>query len=422
MKTVNYWTDTFSATQLPLSDLPGEVDVAIIGSGYTGLNAARVLAKSGAKVAVLDKETIGWGASSRNGGMLTPGLKASQRQMHKQYGPEQAKHFWQWALDSVDHVADLIAEEHIDCDWARRGHIALANKPAHYENFKAYKAWLEAVYGYDRQVLVPKSELQSEIGSKIYHGGMSDDHAGSLQPAKYVHGLAAAVASLGVCLVEGAQVTAIQRSGTGFVLSSTRGELKATEVLLATNGYTDGLVPGVRHGIFPVGSYIVVTPPLPQDLQDEISPRGRMLYDSRHFLNYFRLTPDGRMLFGGRNNLSTSLDLDDSAQQLRARMVEVYPQLADQPVTHAWTGKLGITADLMPHIGRIKGIHYAYGYGGHGVSIASYLGKEVGELLAGQRSDSPFMAIKHPRSLIFRFDKLYLPFVAQWYRLLDWVG
>ena len=251
---------------------------------------------------------------------------------------------------------------------------------------------------------------------------LGDRNSAGLHPAKYVYGLARAAARWGAHLVEYAPVTGLTRQGGGFQVRTAKGVVRAREVLLATNGYTTNVAPAVRHGIFPVGSYIIVTAPFSPALQQELSPRGRMFYDSKNFLNYFRLTPDGRMLFGGRHNLSTNLDLMDSARRMQKRMVEVFPQLREVPITHTWTGKLGICFDLMPHIGRVEGIHYAYGYAGHGVSVASLLGKEVGEMLAGRRATSLFAQIKHPRYPFTPYDKLYLPLVSAWFRLMDSVS
>jgi glycine/D-amino acid oxidase-like deaminating enzyme len=226
-----------------------------------------------------------------------------------------------------------------------------------------------------------------------------------------------------VCLVENAGVTRIRRENGAYRLITPRGEVRAREVLLATNGYTTpDVAPKARSGVMPIGSYIISTEPLPGALQEELSPKGRMFYDSKQYLNYFRLSPDGRMVFGGRNNLSTTLDLAESARRLHARMLEVYPQLEGYPLTHSWTGKLGVTYDLMPHVGREKGVWFAYGYGGHGVSIASYLGYQVGQMLAGAPADVPFIDIPHPRFFFTRWDRFYLPFVAQYYRLLDALG
>lgn len=419
MHPTNLWTTSAPPPPFPPTPLPAQADVAIVGSGYTGLHAALALVKAGAKVTVLEQETIGFGASSRNGGMMTAGLKASLKDVVRMYGMERAREFWQWSLDSIDYVAHTVAEEQIDCDFSRPGHVELAYKPSHFEHFKEYVAWMAKEFAYTGGYVISPSEIRTEIGSDAYFGGLVDDFSAGLQPAKYVFGLAKAVARRGACLVEKAGVKTIQREGKGFRLGTAKGDITAREVLLATNGYTTGLVPGARMGIFPVGSYIIATDPLPPDLQADLSPKNRMFFDSKHFLNYFRLTPDGRMLFGGRNNLSTDLDLHESLRVLGARMVKVFPQLKGIPIAHAWTGKLGITFDLMPHAGRINGIHYAYGYNGHGVSIASYLGKEMGELLAGQRKSVPFMDIKHPRSFITYFDKLYLPFVAAYYRILD---
>ncbi len=424
MKTEPFWTDEFSRPDdlSVASELPSEVDVAIVGSGYTGLNAARVLAKAGLSVAVFESKTIGWGASSRNGGMATPGLKQDISKIYKKYGPEYGQEFWQASVDALDLLEKIIIDENIECDWQRSGHVSLAYKQSHYDELEAYATWLDTEFKH-KKTLIPKSDLQSEIGTDAYYGGLSDEMSGGIQPAKYVYGLAQAIANNGVLLYEQALVANIQKNRDSFDITTTKGVLRSKEVIIATNGYTDKLVPQLKPKIFPVGSYIIVTEPLSQELQNKLSPKGRMYYDSKNFLNYFRLTPDGRMLWGGRNNLSTSLDLHDSARRLQKQLYAVFPELSDISLTHSWTGKLGVTFDLMPHIGRTnEGIHFALGYGGHGLSIATYLGTEVGLLLTGQKDRSPFEEIPHKTMFFYRDKPWFLPFASRYFRFLDWVS
>jgi glycine/D-amino acid oxidase-like deaminating enzyme len=425
MKTVPLWTDQFPRPPgLPVTaDLPGRVDVAIIGGGYTGLNAARVLARSGAAVAVLDQETIGWGASSRNGGMATPGMKQSTATLMKWFGKEKGGEFWQASLEAIDLLEEIITAEEIDCEWQRNGYVALAYKASHFAQMQHKVDFYQRELGY-KLALVPGGELAGEIGSAVFFGGLADDNGGGIHPAKYVFGLACAAARCGAALCENAGVTAISCSNgpIPFTLHTRRGVIEAGEVVVTTNGYTNKLVPGLPPKIFPVGSYCIVTEPLDPALQDQISPRGRMFYDSKRFLNYFRLTADGRLLWGGRNNLSTDLDLQESAAILRAQMVHTFPQLKEVPISHSWTGKLGLTFDLLPHIGRINGIHYALGYGGHGLSIATYLGTEIGLLLTGQKTRSPFAEIPHKNKWFYRGRPWFIPLAAQYYRFLDWLS
>ena len=423
MKANAYWTDQYSLqTELNVSaDLPEKVDVAIIGSGYTGLTAGRVLAKSGKSIAVLDRYNIGWGASSRNGGMATPGLKQDIFKIYKKYGIDYAREFWKASVDAIDVLEKIILEEKIECDWSRDGHIALACKQSHYDKLPEYTSWIKKELGHEKK-LVPKEEIQSEIGTNFYFGGLSDEISGGLQPAKYVNGLARCVANMGVRLCENSNVSAIKKIGKYYEVFTNRGVIKSKDVIIATNGYTDNLIPDLKPKIFPVGSYIIVSEPLPINLQKKISPKGRMFYDSKWFINYFRLTPDGRMLWGGRNDLSTNLDLNESAVHLSIQVRKVFPELETIKFTHTWTGKLGVTFDLMPHIGEVNGIHYAFGYGGHGLSIATYLGTELGLLLSGQKDRSPFKEIPHQTMFFYRKNPWFLPFAAKYYQFLDWIS
>lgn len=422
MKSDNYWTDDFPRPDdLSVEQhLPDQVDVAIVGGGYTGLSTAREVAKGGAAVAVLERETIGWGASSRNGGMTMPGLKQDMETVLARYGTDTGRALWQASIDAIHLINEIVRDEEIECDWQIDGYGALAFKPSHFENMKKKRVWLEDNLGYKDQRLVSREELHEEIGTSAYYGGLVGDFGAGLHPAKYVFGLARAAARHGAKLYEGAAVTQLERRNGDFQLKTNAGLLKAKEVVLATNGYTDRLVPGLKPKVFPVGSYIIVTEPLSPDLQRKISPQNRMFYDSKWLLNYFRLTPDGRLLWGGRNNLSTDLDLLQSAKLLGEQMVNTFPDLEGVPITHTWTGKLGITFDLLPHIGREEGVHYVFGYGGHGLSLATYLGAEMGKLLSGAISSSPFAEIPHQTRFFYRNEPWFLPLASWYYRFLDW--
>ena len=418
------WTDQFPRpNNLVTSDNPSsDTDIAIIGSGYTGLCAARILRKNGASVTIFERNTIGWGASSRNGGMATPGLKQGIQKIYKMYGSKLAHEFWKASVDAIDLIEEIVDEHSIDCDWQRNGHASLATKPSHAPRLKQYGSWLEKKFGHV-QNYIPGNQIRDEIGSDAYHGALTDEISGGLHASKYVYGLATTVSNLGVQLCEHTDVLDIEKNDSNyFRLITSKGDVRAKKVIIATNGYTDRLVPRLKPLIFPVGSYIVVTEPLSEDLQNIISPKKRMYYDSKWFLNYFRLTPDGRMLWGGRNDLSTDLDLDDSAKRLTRELYSILPDLRDIPITHTWTGKLGITFDLMPHIGEKNGIYYAFGYGGHGLSIATYLGTEIGLLLSGKKDRSPFMEISHQTMFFYRNRPWFIPFAARYFRFLDWVS
>ena len=423
MKLRNFWTEQSPRpSDLPVVDaLPERVDVAVVGSGNTGLTAAITLAKSGASVAVLEAQTIGWGASSRNGGIVTPGWKQSIRKICKDYGEEKGRAFWRISLDAIDLLERYIRDENITCGWHRDGYVALACKASHFKQMQERAAWLKQTLDYD-VTIVPRSAMHEEIGARKYFGGLADPNGGGLQPAAYVFGLAEAAARHGARLCEHARVSDVRRVGNQFEVVTGKGITKATDVIMATNGYTENIISGLKSKVFPVGSYIIITEPLSPELQDEISPRKRVFYDSKWLLNYFQVTLDGRMLWGGRNDLSTTLDLTTSAEILSSQLIDTFPQLRDVNITHTWTGKLGITFDLMPHIGRVRDVHYALGYGGHGIAAGTYLGTEIGLRLSGQKDSSPFEQIPHQTRFFYRNRPWFVPLAAIYYRFLDAVS
>ena len=420
MKNINYWVETTPRPEgIATQEVPSKVDVAIIGSGYTGLNAAIELAKSGTNVAVLEQETIGWGGSSRNGGLFSPDIAGGMDKIEERYGYDAAQFFWQWSIDACDHVERIVTDKGIECDFHRNGQIHLAYKPTHFVDAKRYMESVIQKFDYTGLRAIEASDLPTEIGSGSYYGGILEESGGGADPAKYVFGLARVAKHHGAILVEKAKVTNIERKNGKFQLFTSKGSIESKEVLLATSGYTSHLIPKARYGIFPIASCIILTEPLSHELQRELSPNNRVFYDSKRLLNYFRLTADGRMLFGGRKSSAEDSNSERSAKQIHRRMLEVFPQLKDTPISHTWSGYVGYTFDKMPHIGRINGVHYAYGYCGHGLAAASYMGVEVAKLISGQQESSPFMEIPHPRYFFASFEKLFLPLGSIWYRFLD---
>lgn len=421
MKTACLWTEqALPPPGLGADPLPEKADVAIIGGGYTGLWAARELARLGARPVVLEAQAIGWGASSRNGGKALVGLKPGPQALFRRFGPRLGRDLWQASVDGIARVEALVRDEQIDCDFARCGSFFAASKPAHYEAMCRETDWMGRELGYERHN-VSRDAMREEIGTQTYYGGVIDAPSAGLHPAKYVVGLARAASRAGASLCAFTDVRVIARNNGSFIVSTGKGPIRARDVLVATNGYTDGLARGIRRRVVPIGSYIIATAPLPASLRKELSPRGRMFYDSKWFLNYFRLTPDGRMLFGGRTCLSTDQDLRESARLLKKAMVRTFPALSDVDVTHSWSGHLGLTFDTLPHLGRVDGIHYALGYSGHGVAVSSVLGAHAAELLAGRRETSPFLDIPHPTRFFYWGRPWFRPILAAGLRVMDWV-
>jgi len=299
MKQHIYWHTT---VQMPdasnLTPIPEKADVAIIGGGYTGLSAARTFAKNNVHAVVLEAETIGWGASSRNGGMTLTGLKVAMQTAITRYGRDLARSLFQASIDSVSLVEQIVQEENINCGFARTGHLLAANKPKHYEALKGEVDFMAKEFNHKVHLVSPK-DLHTEIGTDVYHGALVDEVSAGLNPAQYVAGLAAAAAKAGAILCARARVNRIRRNGTRFIVETERGSLEVDSVLVATSGYTGNVTRNLQRKIIPIGSFIIATERLSNELANELSPKNRMIFDFKHFLNYFRLW-DNRMIFGGR--------------------------------------------------------------------------------------------------------------------------
>jgi glycine/D-amino acid oxidase-like deaminating enzyme len=425
----NYWLRTAEVPKPETRPLPDRVDVAVIGAGFTGLSAARTLAKRDAKVCVLESETIGWGASSRNGGMVLSGMKLGVNKLISMYGREPTQRMYAASLATIDCVAQIIREEAIDCDFSRCGHLEVACKQKHFDDYARQAEVIAREFNHQLRV-VQRYELSAEIGSTIYYGGMVDEVSAGVNPARYVAGLARSAMRAGAEIFEHTRVQRIElgtRAGeSGWSISTSRGKIWAREVFVGTSGYTGKATPALRKKIIPIGSFIITTEILPEALAHELSPRNRMIYDSKNYLYYYRLTPDRRMLFGGRAAFFPENDqtVRRSAEILRRGMIDVYPQLRDTKIEYVWGGTLDFAFDIMPHAGQIDGMYYAVGYAGHGVAMATYQGQKMAELIAGDKPENPFVGIPFPGAPLGLYNgkPWFLPFAGMWYKFLDWVS
>lgn len=424
----NYWLTTTDFPNPEARPLPGRVDVVVIGAGFTGLSAARTLAKRSVTVAVLESETIGWGASSRNGGMVLTGLKLGANQLITRYGVELSRRMYATSLETIDCVEQIVQKENIDCDFSRCGHLEVACKQKHFDDYSRQAEVIAREFSHQLR-LVRKHELDAEIGSRIYHGGMVDELSAGLNPARFVAGLARATMKAGAEIFEHTRVESLQRESKrgepGWKITTTRGSLWARNVFVATSGYTSRATPALQRKIIPIGSFIITTEIMSEARAHELSPRNRMIYDSKNYLYYYRVTPARRMLFGGRAAFFPESDqtIRRSAEILRRGMIQVYPQLRDTKVEYVWGGTLDFTFDIMPHAGQLDGMYYALGYAGHGVAMATYQGQKMAELIAGGKPENPFVGIPFPGAPLGLYNRRpwFLPLAGMWYKFLDWV-
>jgi glycine/D-amino acid oxidase-like deaminating enzyme len=413
-----YWHATMPALPDRAGrDLPDSVDAVVVGGGYTGLAAARALARGGATVAVLEARTLGWGASTRNGGIAHPGYKWGPRALVKRYGPELAAELYRDSVDAVELLGKTIRDAGIEAEVRFNGYMELASARSHAHEFEE-EAEVRAAWGIPARVLT-RDRLGEEVGTTAYHGGLAIDTGGLLHPGKWFVGLVGLAEAAGAQLHEGTRVQGIRRQGDGrFVVETERGAILARDVLVATNGYTDGAAPSLRRRIIPIGSYIIATEPLPEDLARELSPNGRAYFDTRNFLSYWHVSADRRLIFGGRVSFLPTT-VDRTARLLHRRMLAVHPQVAGYRVEYSWGGKIGMTFDRMPHIGRSNGVAYAMGCCGSGVVLLHWLGTRAAEWMAG---GAPPALAKLRFPLVpapYEGRPWFLPVVGEFFRAQD---
>ena len=415
----SFWQATMAA--LPDRSgrpLPDTVDVVVVGGGYTGINAARELARRGTAVTLVEAHTLGWGASTRNGGIVHGGFKLGPTALLKKYGPETGSALYRETLESYELIKRLIADEAIDCDFRERGHLELAYGASHVADLEEAQRSLASV-GVSAE-LIPRERIREEIGSDAYHGALAVAESALIHPGRYFAGLAAAADKAGADLHEGVRATAIRKQADGrFVVETDRGAILARDVFLATNGYTDGVAPSLRRRIIAIKSYIIASEPLPEELARELSPHGRSFFDTKNYLYYWHLSADRRMVFGGRASMMPTT-IDRTAAILRKGLLHVHPQLAPYRTEYAWGGNVGFTFDRMPHMGRTKdGVMYAVGCCGTGVALMTYLGTKAGEWMAG--GEAPALSrLKFPLvPAPYEGRPWFLPVAGEWFRLQD---
>ncbi|GAB3855349.1 FAD-binding oxidoreductase [Nocardioides maradonensis] len=396
MKLVSYWQDTAApAGDFRHEPVPSEVDVAVVGAGLTGLAAALELARGGARVAVLESHHVGWGASGRNAGMATTGLAIGFGKAVARYGRDRAVEYYLEYDRAISAVETLVRENAIDCDFDRSGKLSLALTPRDVAGMRTTQRQLATLEDLVPLQVLGSADIRKEIGSDYYCGGMVDPLGAGLHVGKFVAGLASAAIAAGATICEAAPVVSLSRDEKKHVVQTSRGQLRADDVLIATSGYTSGVTPWLRRRIIPVGSFINCTEPLDADLAAELMPHRRMASDAKMLTYYFRLTPDNRMLFGGRARFALSSPDTDrrSSEILQRAMVAIFPQLASARIDYTWGGLVDISMDRMVHTGERDGIHYSLGYSGHGVQMATYSGQQVARKMLGARADLPFAGL-----------------------------
>lgn len=423
-----YWWDETGLPDAQIAQapdaLPDTVETLIVGAGYSGLSAALTLARGGRDVAVIDSEIIGHGCSSRNGGQIGPSFhKLGLAGLTAAFGTGKAHDILRESMDSLTYLKTLIADEGIDCDMQpNSGRFKGARRAAHYDEIARSNEDLAKAVGFQFE-MVPKAQQSTYIGSDFYHGGAIYPDDGLLHPAKFVLGLAQLAIAAGVKLYAPARATAVQRDGGAFTVQVGGKSVSASQVLIATNGYSGPELPFFHRRVIPVRSAIIATEPLSPELIRSAFPTGGAVVDSSRLLRYYRASPDGRrVVFGGR-----ALNLPDRpekyAPDLHRQMTEVFPQLANAPISHAWSGTVAYTFDHAPHLGCHDGLYYVMGYCGSGVGRATYFGHKAAlQMLGDPAGKTSLDDLTFPTRPFYRGKPWFLPATLRWHSMLDRFG
>jgi gamma-glutamylputrescine oxidase len=418
---IDSWYTASANQDLSFPILEGDVDadVCIVGGGYTGLSSAIHLRERGYNVVLLEAEKIAWGASGRNGGHCSTGQRTDQEALEETLGKDHARRLWDLGLEAVDTVCELVDRFEIDCEL-KSGDLHVAAKPSHVEELKRYAHKLRRDYDYEKARFVEKDELETMTSSRRYHAGMTDSGGRHLHPLNYALGLARAAADTGTQIYENSRVTGYT-AGEPTVVYTDKGSVKARFLILACNGYLENLSRKAAGNIMPINNFVLATEPLGEEKARSLIRDDLCMSDSLFVINYWKLSADWRLIFGGGESYTNRFPADLKAY-VRKRMLKTYPELDDTRIDHAWGGTLAVTMSRMPDFGRLaKNVFYAQGYSGHGVPIATLAGKLMAEVISGTAERFDVMASVRtptfPGGTLLRWPGLVL--AMGWHAMLD---
>ena len=422
-----YVESTSLPAQRPALEGTVQADVCVVGGGIAGCSTALHLAERGYRVVLLEQHRIGWGASGRSGAQALFGVAASQSKLERLIGPADARRIWDMTLEGITLVRQRIDRHAIDCNWVS-GQMHVANKPRHVEELRAWQEELAGRYDYTSTRLLSREEVGAILATDVYHGGIYDDRGGHLHPLRYTLGLAAAAEAAGTRIHEASQVLGYEhrpaaRPEERVRVRTTGGEVRCAQLAFAGNAWLGHTVPKLLRRIMPVGTYIVATEPLGAERAAALIRNNACVTDMNWVLDYYRRSADHRLLFGGRVSYS-GLDPLGTERATRARLLRVFPQLADARITHSWGGYVDITLNRAPDFGRLAPeVWYLQGFSGHGIVLAGLAGQVLAEAIAGQSERfDVFARIRHTSfygGMPLRRAALVLAML--WYRLRDWL-
>ena len=414
-----YWWDNTPRPQQVDQILPGRTDVLVVGSGYTGLQCALQTAQAGRHTTVIDAGDLGWGCSTRNGGQISGEIKPDYEALRRRYGGAEARALIGEARIALEWLGDFVDQQRIDCDYQRCGRFVAAHSQRQFDKLVAQVR--QQTPGLEQSLRIVEPQDQStEIDSAYYYGGMVVDAHCALDPAKYHQGLLRLARASGAEIIGHCAALQIERVSEGFRVTTSRGMIETRELVIATNGYSGALEPWQQRRVIPIGSYMLATEPMSLERAAKLMPRSRVFSDTRKIVVYFRLAPDGRsLLFGGRVSVFES-DPVKSLPALRQEMLRIFPQLEDVRISHTWMGFVAYTFDGLPYIGQNDGVHYAMGYCGSGICLASYLGNRLGlQLLGREEGASAFDKARFQTRPLYSGKPWFLAPSVRYYQLLD---